>query len=282
MAYMFHVKNMSLKDLEFAVRITDTMSWNLVEEDFKFMMQLEPEGCFVLLSNSEKVGIATTISFGKVGWIGNVIVSESHRKQGAGSLLAKHCLRYLESKNVETVGLYAYIDKIPFYKRLGFEYSLEFTVLKGKGFSSRPKAGLREVTKEDIHEVIDYGHSCFGALRRKLLEPIFLDSNNLCYMSIEDGRILGYAAAKVYEEMAEIGPLVCRKGRSDIAVNLLKAILDRLNGFEVAMCVPRKEHAILNMLMEARFRENFRVARMFFGPPVVKDCIYMAESLERG
>jgi GNAT superfamily N-acetyltransferase len=279
---MFHVKNMSLEDLEFAVRITDSMSWNLVEEDFKFMMHLEPDGCFVLLSDSERVGIATTISFNKVGWLGNIIVSESHRKLGAGSLLVRHCVKYLASKNVETVGLYSYIDKVPFYRRLGFEYNSEFTVLKGKGFSSPPKAGLREVTKENIQEVIDYDQSCFGASRRKLLEPILLDPHNLCYMSIEDGRISGYAAAKVYEEMAEIGPLVCRQGRNNIAIDLLKATLNRLRGFEVSMCVPKKENTILNMLKRAKFSENFRVAKMFLGPPVVKDCIYMAESLERG
>lgn len=279
---MLHLKNMSLEDLEFAVRITDSMSWNLLEEDFKFMMHLEPDGCFVLLSDLERIGIATTISFDKVGWIGNVIVSESHRKQGAGSLLVRHCVKYLASKNVETIGLYSYIDKVAFYRRLGFEYNSEFTVLKGKGFSSSPKAGLREVTKEDIQEIIDYDHSCFGASRRKLLEPILLDPHNLYYMAIEDGRISGYAAAKVYEEVAEVGPVVCRQGRNNIAIDLLKAMLHRLRGFEVAMCVPKKENTILNMLKRAKFSENFRVAKMFFGPPVVKDCIYMAESLERG
>jgi GNAT superfamily N-acetyltransferase len=279
---MFHVKNMSLGDIKFAVRITDSMSWNLVEEDFKFIMRLEPKGCFVLLSDSERIGIATTVSFGEVGWIGNVIVSQNHRKQGAGSLLVSHCVKYLSSKNVETVGLYAYIDKIPFYKRLSFEYDSEFTFLKGKGFSSTPNAGLREFKKENIQEIIDYDHFCFGASRKKLLKPILLDPNNLCYMAIEDGRIFGYAAAKVYENTAEIGPLVCQQGRTDIAIDLLKATLNRLQGFEVSMCVPKKETTILNMLMEARFSENFPVARMFFGSPIVKDCIYIAESLERG
>jgi hypothetical protein len=101
-------------------------------------------------------------------------------------------------------------------------------------------------------------------------------------MSIEDRKLSGYAIAKVYEETAEIGPLMCQKGRPDIATDLLKATLNRLRGFEVSMCAPKKESTILNMLMEARFRENFRVARMFFGLPVVKDCIYIAESLERG
>ena len=279
---MFHVKKMSLEDIEFAVNITDSMNWNLVEEDFKFMMRLEPEGCFVLLFDSERIGVAMAVSFGGVGWLGNVIVSQSHRKQGAGSLLVRHCVKYLSSKNVETVGLYSYVDKVPFYRRLGFEYDSEFAVLKGEGFSSQPKADVMEATRKDLKKIIDYDHSCFGASRRKLLEPIVFNPHNLCYMSIEDRKLSGYAIAKVYEETAEIGPLMCQKGRPDIATDLLKATLNRLRGFEVSMCAPKKESTILNMLMEARFRENFRVARMFFGLPVVKDCIYIAESLERG
>jgi hypothetical protein len=52
---MFSVRRMSSEDIEFAVRITDTMNWNLTEQDFAFMMQLEPEGCFTLLCNSKKL-----------------------------------------------------------------------------------------------------------------------------------------------------------------------------------------------------------------------------------
>jgi GNAT superfamily N-acetyltransferase len=279
---MFHVKKMSTEDLEFAVRITDTMDWSLVKEDFEFAMQMEPDGCFVLLSNSERIGLAMTISFGKIGWIGNVIVSQNQRKHGAGSLLIEHCINYLKSKKVETVALYAYMDRIPFYERLGFRNDTEFIVLKGKGFSSPVEANWKEATKKDIREVIDRDCSCFGGSRRKLLEPILLDPANLCYVLVEDGRISGYATAKVYDETAEIGPLICPLGRDDIAIGLLKAVLNRLSGFDVSMCFPQSENLILNMLLGAGFEENFHVARMSFGPSIVDKCIYVAESLERG
>lgn len=91
---MFQVKKMTTKDFDFAVRLTDTMNWQLTEEDFEFMLRLEPEGCSVLLHNSRRVGILTTISFDKTGWIGNVIVDEDCRKRGAGSLLVKHAMDY--------------------------------------------------------------------------------------------------------------------------------------------------------------------------------------------
>lgn len=237
---MIHIRNMSKDDLVFAVNITDTMNWNLVEEDFKFMMTLEPEGCFVLLNDLERIGIVTTISFEKIGWIGNVIVSENHRKKGAGALLVRHSLEYLKNKNVETVGLYAYIDTIPFYRRIGFEYDSEFIVIEGKGFSSPAQTDVREIGKKEVHEIIDFDNFCFGASRKKLLEPILLNSNNLCYVSRENDQIAGYAAAKVYEGIAEVGPLVCLMGHNDVAIDLLKATLKRLDGYHVSMCIPKR------------------------------------------
>jgi hypothetical protein len=48
------------------------------------------------------------------------------------------------------------------------------------------------------------------------------------------------------------------------------------------MLVPAKETMIVSTLMKEGFRESFRVQRMFFGPSAVNDCLYMAESLERG
>jgi N-acetylglutamate synthase-like GNAT family acetyltransferase len=279
---MYLVKPMSVEDLEFAVQITDTMDWGMVKEDFEFMMQLEPEGCFMLFSDSERVGIATTISFGKVGWFGNLIVDRAHRGKGAGSLLVTQSVKYLTGKNIKTVGLYAYMDKIPFYQRLGFKYDSDFNVLKGKGFSSPSTAPLREAKKEDVKTILDFDKLCFGASRRKLLELTLLDPNSLCYLSFEGGKLIGYVAAKVYGKIAYLGPLVCKPKHSDISIKLLKTIFNRLDDFEISMCLPEKEIEISDFLQKCGFKESFKVARMFYGPRIARDCIYISESLERG
>jgi predicted GNAT family acetyltransferase len=257
------------------------MDWNLAKEDFKFMMKLEPKGCFVLLYNSERVGIVTTISFGNIGWLGNLIVSEQHRKKGAGSSLASHAVKYLKHNNVETVGLYAYIEKVPFYERLGFTYDSYFIVLSGNGFSSPTDSHIREGGKADIQKIIDYDCSCLGVSRRKLLEPILLDSDNRCYI-YENREMAGYAIAKVYQGMSEAGPIVCHQGCNEISIKLLKAALNGLNGLEVSMCIPKKQTALLDVLKGHGFSEKFRVARMFHGPPFNDKCVCLAESLERG
>jgi GNAT superfamily N-acetyltransferase len=273
---------MTVDDYAFGVQVTNEIGWGLSSADFEFMMELEPKGCFVLFDGLDRVGIATTVSFGRMGWFGNLIVREKCRERGAGSLLVEHSVKYLKKRNVETVGLYAYVDRVPFYERLGFRCDLEFAVVKGKGFSSSVRADIRRVREQDVQEIVDYDCICFGSNRRRLLEPIIKDSDNVCYMSVEDGRISGYSVAKVYRKMAELGPLICRKERSDVAVDLLKATLKSLEGLEVSMCVSRKESAILRMLVASGFKENFRVTRMFLGSHVAEDCIYIAESLERG
>jgi GNAT superfamily N-acetyltransferase len=279
---MFRVKKMSEEDFEFAVQITDQMDWNLTVADFEFMVELEPNGCFVLLENSERIGLATTVTFGTVGWFGNLIVSESHRRKGAGSRLVKHSVKYLTNKNVRTIGLYAYVDKIPFYKKLGFGYDSEFTVLKGKGSSLQAESVVRKAKKQDLQEIIEFDRCCFGASRRKLLEPVILDKDNLCYVSVEGEHMVGYVVGKVYRQMGEIGPLICQRQSEDVAINLLRTVLSRLEGYEVSMYVSTKESVVLDTLSKLGFTEDFRVARMFFGSPILKDCISAAESLERG
>jgi len=123
---------MSVDDFAFAIDITDQMNWELTEADFAFMLRLEPGGCFVLLDGSERVGIATSVSFGRLGWFGNLIVHSDRREKGGGSLLVNHALKYLSAKRgAKSVGLYAYPNKIPFYTRLGFKYDSDFIVLKG-------------------------------------------------------------------------------------------------------------------------------------------------------
>ncbi len=101
----------------------------MAPEDFEYMLNLEPQGCFVLFDGSERIGIATCISFGKVGWFGNLIIKEKCRKKGAGSLLVKHAVDYLQSRGVKTIGLYAYPNLLNFYSRQGFKEDEDFSVL---------------------------------------------------------------------------------------------------------------------------------------------------------
>jgi N-acetylglutamate synthase-like GNAT family acetyltransferase len=279
---MLHAEKMKADDFPFAVQLANTMNWNMTVDDFKFIMNLEPQGCFVQFHGNQRVGIATTISFEKAGWFGNFIVKDDSRGKGAGTLLLEHALNYLKSKNAETIGLYAYPQLVKFYQRFGFEPHSDFLVLKGKAAIPAAQETLREAEKGDMAEIVDLDGKCFGANRKKLLEQILLNKRNFCVVSTEKNKITGYVAAKVYEEMAEVGPLICHANRQEAAVSLLKSIFSRLNGLDVFIYVPKKENLLLAKLGKMGLKEDFRVVRMFMGPAIAKNCIYAAESLERG
>jgi predicted GNAT family acetyltransferase len=279
---MFHVEKMEVDDFPFAVQLANTLNWNMTVEDLEFMLKLEPQGCFVQFHGQERVGIATSISFGKVGWFGNFVVKEDFRGEGAGSILIKHAIDYLKNKGVETIGLYAYPHLIKFYESFGFEIDTDFLVLQGKTTFSPTQQMLKAAADKDVPDVIDLDYRCFGANRRKLLKPILLNKKNLCYVLTENNEITGYIVAKVYNKMAEVGPLICKANRVKAAALLLKTILSRLNGLDVFTYVPKKETELLNILLKAGLRQDFQVVRMFMGPAIAKNCIYTAESLERG
>jgi hypothetical protein len=82
--------------------------------------------------------------------------------------------------------------------------------------------------------------------------------------------------------MAEVGPMVCRQGREDAAFDLLKTTLTNLKGFEVSIYVSEKATSVLDTLLNLGFMEQFRLVKMVYGMPFGEDCIYAAESLERG
>jgi len=280
--FMFHVRPMFRDDFGFAVGITKPLGWELSEADFEFMLELEPEGCFVLLEDSERIGLATTISFGLVGWFGNLLILDNRRNRGAGSMLVEHSIKYLSGKGVKTVGLYAYMDRIHFYERLGFKRISDFMILKGKGVALSTSPFAREAEKQDVQEIMEFDRSCFGADRRKLLEPILLDEGNICYVSVQKGSLTGYAVAKLYGHKAEVGPLICSERKEDVAVGLLTSLLSKLEGRDVSLYVSNEETSIINSLKKLGFSESSRVARMFLGPQALGTCLCMAESLERG
>jgi ribosomal protein S18 acetylase RimI-like enzyme len=280
---MFHVEKMEVKDVPFAVHVANTMSWNMTPADFEFIMKLEPKGCFVLFHGQRRSGIATSISFGKVGWFGNLVVKETLRGGGAGKLLIKHALDYLKSEGVETVGLYAYPHLLRFYESFGFKSDVEFLVLKGNSeMRSDTHETVKAAERQDIPKIVDFDRQCFGANRKKLLETVLLNTDNLCCVSTENGKVTGYVAAKVDGGIAEVGPLMCDVNREAEAILLLKTILSRLSGIDVFLYIPKEETALLNVLYEAGVKEDFRLVRMFLGPAIANNCIYAAESLERG
>jgi GNAT superfamily N-acetyltransferase len=279
---MLQVKQMRAEDYKFATELANTMNWNMAPEDFQFALSLEPKGGFVAFDGSKRLGIATCISFGRVGWFGNLIVKEKYRNKGVGSLLVQHAVNYLQGKGVKIVGLYAYPNLTHFYGSLGFKPDEDFSLLHTEKLGSLTADSLPKIDEKQIHAIEHFDGRCFGGDRKKLLESIICEKDNLSYAKFEKREVVGYVAATVYEKMAWVGPLICKAGRVEVAASLIQAVLAKLAGRSVYLVLPKKESELADMLSKIGFSEEFSVLRMFLGPFTAKNCIYLAESLERG
>jgi N-acetylglutamate synthase-like GNAT family acetyltransferase len=280
---MFRVERMNPADFPFAVELANTLSWDMASVDFEYMLTLEPCGCFVLWQDHERIGMATCVNYRKMGWFGNLAVKPEFRRNGAGTFLVRHSVQHLKNKGVEAIGLYAYQHLTGFYGNLGFKPFDDFVVLNGiaqktNGDSNRfPKAA-----KKDIYALTKFDSCCMGWDRKKLFESLFQEEGNVCYYEAEKNFIQGFVMAKIYDVMAEVGPLVCKRDHSHIAIEFVKSILAKLNGLRLYAYVPSKEAEILELFLESGLTEKFRVTRMFLGSVGAESCIYMPESMERG
>jgi ribosomal protein S18 acetylase RimI-like enzyme len=281
---MFHVEKMAPKDFPFAVALANAMDWNMTKEDFAFNLQMDPDGCLVLYSGTKRAGVATCINYGQVGWFGNLVVDSAFQKQGAGTQLVQYAITYLKSVGVRAIGLYAYDYLQRFYGQLGFVRDCDFLVLKAQPVLpiSADSASVREAKPQDTPNIIRLDQACFGGSRKKVLEPILSNPNNARYVAPEGDVLSGYVAAKVYAELAEVGPLVCPRNRPKAAADLLKTALNKVQGAEAYLYLPASETELLAVAAHAGFRKEFSLVRMFLGSVDSQDWVYIAESLERG
>ncbi len=280
---MFRAEKMRTSDFEFAVQLANTMDWNMAVSDFAFNSRLEPNGCFVLWRGDERVGVATCVSYGKVGWFGNLAVKPEFRREGAGTRLVEHALQYLKAKGVQTVGLYAYPHLAGFYGKVGFKPDEEFVVLNGAvGKTSYTPSLPAEAGEKDTKALADFDTRCMSWDRTKLFKSILREDGNLCFYSATHSVIVGFVMVKVYDGTAEIGPLTCVGKQQHVAHELIASVLARLENVDVSAYVPAKEAALLASFLKAGLRERFRLIRMFLGSAGAQNCIYLPESLERG
>jgi len=274
---------MTREDVPFAVDITNREGWGYVDDDFHRMIDLEPDGCIVAFDEDQRVGMLTTINYGRTAWIGNVVVSPTLREEGIGSQLVKYAVENLRDKAVENVGLYSYMDSVSFYKKIGFKESFRVSRMSTKVDTSGTKA-TRRVMPKDLGEIAAFDSKHFPGNRIQLLMKMYEVSPHLFFQAGED-RVLGYVAGFCSPKACEIGPWVCNPDKPDLAESLLLDCMTALESNETTLAVPSKNEEAMAISRESGFTEDFDVVAMFYENDESEmdiDAIFAVGSLEMG
>ena len=248
-------------DFNFIIGLAALENIKYSKKDLKRIIDFEPEGCFIALDGEQRLGIVTTITYGNVGWIGNLLVERSTRRRGTGTKLVKEALEYMQKKDVKIPKLYCFLNRVAFYRKLGFKTEINVQVMVGKG----RKTSFSEVNKlpeETLDEILLLDKKIFGADRSRLLHKLHQEFPKNCFTAYHKKKLVGYIMANGSEDEYELGPCVCLpKYQSRYGEQLLKAGINSLDKKIIDLSIPLN-NKIKEILVNYGFKKQRIAVRM--------------------
>ncbi len=255
---------MTLADIPAGMRLKDIAGWNQTPADWERFLRASPEGCFVMESDGQVVGTATTIPYeGRFAWIGMVLVDPEFRSQGIGTCLLRKTIEYLDARRVPTLKLDATPQGKPIYEKLGFvaEYEIERCKLKRPSeteISPQPAGHL------DLSEILNLDRKVFGADRSELLRSLDRDAPAFTLEIRTQGELAGYALGRRGSRADHLGPWMAKDEAG--ARQLLEEFLRR-SARETVFVDALKSNPLAPTLLRLRGFEFSRpLTRMYRGP----------------
>lgn len=265
-----NVRRLASEELRLAAPLLEPEGWALEPPDLARLHALG--GAVGAFDAGRLVGFLTFLDTPPFRWIGNVAVDARLRGRGIGAAVVAEAMR-----EAERVALYSVEKAVSLYARAGLVANGELVAMRAERAraSSIPYAGVRPVHAPDLPEMVALDRDAFGMDRARLLHALV--SANPARVVHHHERLLGFAVAKVYSDVTEIGPVVAQTPHA--AWGLIDDLLRATPGpHEIAL------HGSGDEARRRGFVPTFRATPMFRGGPPSWDLTrYVAAAgLEKG
>lgn len=219
--------------------------WNYRLGDF---LDLERTGCATtLVANLDGAvrGMVTTMDYGEVGWISNMLIEGSYRRRRLGAELLQEGMRLLGTKR--TVALFSYDESVGYYLKLGFKLEKDYAVVRYLG----GHGGRVGAEVPSLDDVIAMDAEAFSARRGGMLRVL---AGRGKVFSPAHGR--GFAIIRPDPVEPTVGPAVCDDASA--GRELLCAAFDSLGAGSMGVMVGEAPEG---------FEVVGRVKRLYVGEP---------------
>jgi len=243
--------------------------WGHSMRDVERCWRLEPHGCFLAVLHGVPVGHVFSVCYGKLGWIGLLIVNPEVRGRGVGSVLMGAAVNYLQRVGCKSIMLEAVEKAVPLYRQFGFREEFDSLRFRGQVGSmvrlGRLESGIRKMREKDVADVARFDVRYFGADRLRVLRSLLLDAPDLCYVAEDDTGVMGYIMARRGEGGFWVGPWVCERLRW--ARFLFDVLVEAVSGSDVALQVgvPAVNVKAQGLLEKLGFQLTGKSVRMVLG-----------------
>jgi GNAT superfamily N-acetyltransferase len=278
---MFSLRTMTAADIPDGMRLKAQNGWNQLEGDWRRLLALEPDGCFVAEAGGQVIGTACGTAFGSVGWVAMVLTDQDHRGRGVGTALTRHVLDYLESRGVRSIRLDATPLGRPIYEKLGFVAEYSLARFEGVLSGGQPAEGVEPMVAEALMEVLELDRRVTGTDRRRALEQLFREWPAAARMVRRRGKVVGFLMARPGSRALYIGPCLAN---SEAGPLLLSDARQRFAGQTVFVDVPLANSAAIAWAESAGLKMQRHLLRMGRGPTIHEklDELWASSGPEKG
>ena len=253
------VRALDLRDIQQAMELSTAAGWNQTEQDWRRLIELQPDGCFAIEENGCVVATTTILFYGRdLAWIGMVLTHKDHQRRGLARKLMETALETARARGVRCVKLDATDQGEPLYRSLGFQ--VEQQVERWR----REPAPLEQLDFYGIIDPHDHGldRKAFGADRQVFLNSLFGTGNSV-------GSSDGYAITRPGTRARYFGPCVARD--AGLAELLARVVIAPHAGEPWFWDLLPKNPHVKGMADGLGFRRVRELQRMFWGENVRGD-----------
>ena len=216
------LRDAALDDLPAIAALRESVGWGVAEWALRAVICQPHARCLVAVDEAGTVaGVGSGIVYGPLGFIGNMIVADTHRRRGVGSAILEAITGYLEGAGCTRLELNATSDGRPLYERHGFRSlgrSATARIPLDADLAPDPAVAVRRASRTDLDGIAAYDRPRFGGDRRVLLELLVGAPGTTTLLAEVDGGPAGYACVRIDE--ARIGPMLAEE--PPIAAALLR------------------------------------------------------------
>lgn len=220
------LRDATLEDLPAIAGLRESVGWGVADWALRAVIGQPHARCLVAADEAGALaGVGSGVVYGALGFIGNMIVAEAHRRRGVGSAIMTAVIEYLEGAGCTRLELNATSDGRPLYERHGFRSqgrSATARIPRDAPLSGNADVAVRHGSLADVDALAGYDRARFGADRRFLLELLVGAPGTTTLVAEGPAGIGGYACVRIDE--SRIGPMLAEE--PPIAASLLLEAFD--------------------------------------------------------
>lgn len=257
------IRAMKTADLPAAMRLKEAAGWNQTEADWRAVLELEPDGCWVFEVDGVAAGSTTVVRYGReLAWIGMVLTLPEYRRRGIARALMEHALADCQAHGIGCVKLDATDLGRPLYAALGFRDEQPIERWSGQSPQGRARAKSGRTSTLRVPAALD--RRAFGADRRPVLDG-FLGRGPDDAAASETGFVMTRPGSEAHF----LGPCVAESAAA--ADELVEGALARYPGEPFYWDLLPANPAAVEAARRLSFAPKRRLMRMSWGGEVSDD-----------